>query len=300
MVGPIDDNPKRLMPPMTSLPVFEAVGQYLSVARAAEALNLTPGAVSRQVQNLEHYLGTELFVRSHRRMAFTPEGEEYWARIHGALCEIRDATRITSTHAEDAPLTIVVPRMFLQRIIMPQLGSFYARYPDIKVTFLTSGTGTIPVDGSIAISPERRPDFCYDMLAEANLTPVCSPRYLETAPPLKVRSDLAQHTLLRSRDYMHNWLNWLGDEADAVLSRARCIDFESPGLELTGAMEGIGVTIVRIALVKDEIAAGKLVPLFPDHILRAHYMFAFPDTKRRLRTFGNFRTWLNSAVASDS
>ncbi len=76
------DRKKNLpLPPMTALPVFEAVGQYLSVARAAEALNLTPGAISRQIQNLELYLGIALFVRNHRRMSFTPEGEEYWAQV---------------------------------------------------------------------------------------------------------------------------------------------------------------------------------------------------------------------------
>lgn len=284
------------LPPMTSLPVFEVVGQYLSVARAAEVLNLTPGAVSRQIQNLERYLGTALFVRNHRRMIFTPEGEEYWGRVNGALGELRDATRTTSSRVEDAPLTIVVPRMFLQRIIMPRLSDFYAHYPDIKIKFLTSGVGAVPVDGSIAISPERREGYRYDMLAEANLTPVCSPRYLEASPPLLKRLDLGQHTLLRSRDYMHNWENWLAEDAPQVLSQARCIDFESPGLELTGAVEGLGITIVRIALVQEEINAGKLVPLLHEHMVHAHYLFGFSDVRRRSQNFSNFRNWLKLNV----
>lgn len=291
------DRKKNLpLPPMTALPVFEAVGQYLSVARAAEALNLTPGAISRQIQNLELYLGIALFVRNHRRMSFTPEGEEYWAQVKQALADLRDATRAVATRAEDAPLTIVVPRMFLQRILLPRLSSFYAQHPDAKVKFLTSGGGASPVDGTIAISPERREDYRYDLLAEANLTPVCSPRYLSAASALHKRSDLARHTLLRSRDYLQNWTNWLSADAQSVLDQARFIDFESPGLELTAAIEGLGVTIVRIALVNEEIRSGQLVALFPEHIVREHYVFCFSGTKKRSRNFSAFRNWLKENV----
>lgn len=288
------------LPPMTALPVFEAVGNHLSVVRAAEALNLTPGAVSRQIQNLELYLGITLFVRTQRRMSFTPEGEEYWSRVKLALSDLRDATRALATRAEDAPLTIAVPRMFLQRTLLPRLSGFYAQHPDAKVKFLTAGSGTSPVDGTIAISPERRDEYRYELLAEANLTPVCSPRYLSAAPALHKRADLARHTLLRSRDYLQNWTNWLSEDAQSVLDRARCIDFESPGLELTAAIEGLGVTIVRIALVNEEIRSGQLVALFPEHVVHEHYIFCFSETKKRRRNFSAFRNWLKENVSSQT
>jgi LysR family glycine cleavage system transcriptional activator len=285
---------------MTTLPVFEAVGQQLSIARAAEALHLTPGAVSRQIQNLESFLGLKLFERGHRRIVFTREGEEYWARIHGALGEVRNATRIASAHAAESPLTIAAPRMFLQRFIMPELGKLYALHPDMRITFVTSGTGTGAVDGTVAISPGVRQGYSSDILGEANLSPVCSPRYLENAPPLEVPADLARHTLLRSQEYMRNWLRWLGADAQDVLSRARCIDFESPGLEVTGAHEGVGIAVVRLALVRDELAQGKLVALFPDHIVRETYEFTFASSKLRMPMFQKFRRWINKTIQTSA
>src|SRR5690606_35057136 len=278
----------------------EAVGQTLSIARAAEVLHLTPGAASRQIQHLEGFLGLKLFERSHRRIVFTRQGEEYWTRIHGALGEIRDATRIASTHATDTPLTIATPRMFLQRIIMPELGKLYALHPDMKITFVTSGTSMGAVDGTIAISPETRPGYSSDVLGEANLSPVCSPLYIENAPPLERPYDLARHTLLRSQQYMRNWLRWLGADAGHVLSQARCIDFESPGLELTGAHEGVGIAVVRLALVRDELLQGKLVALFPERIVRETYEFTFANSKILFPMFQKFRRWINKTVQASA
>lgn len=286
----------RILPPMTALPVFEAVGRRLSVAKAAEELHLTPGAVSRQVNNLETFLGIKLFERAHRRMAFTPAGEAYWAKVHAALGEVREATRTVSADADRGPLIIAAPRMFLQKYVMPTLGGLYARHPDMAVNFVASADNIVGPDGAIAISPKPKPGFIIDILADADLSPVCSPAYLKEAPPLRTPDDLEHHTLLRSAEYVRNWERWLGERAQRVFSVARCIDFESPGLELTGAAEGLGIAIVRLSLVREEIVSGRLVALFTEETVHEHYTFMFAELKLRSARFRNFRTWLRDTV----
>ena len=281
---------------MTALPVFEAVGRRLSVAKAAEELHLTPGAVSRQVRNLEIFLGIKLFERSHRRISFTPAGEAYWAKVHAALGEVRDATRTASADADRGPLIIAAPRMFLQKYVMPTLGGLYARYPDMAVNFVAGTDNASGLDGAIAVGPKPRPGFIIDELAAADLSPVCSPSYLREGPPLDTSDALERHTLLRSAEYIRNWERWLGDRAPRVFSRARCIDFESPGLELTGALEGLGIAIVRLSLVRDELASGRLVALFGDETIHEQYGFIFPELKLRSTRFKRFRAWLRDAV----
>ncbi len=285
-----------MLPPMTALPVFETVGRCLSVARAAEELHLTPGAVSRQIRNLETFLGVSLFERAHRRIVFTPAGEAYWAKIHAALGEVRDATRTASVEAARGPLIVAAPRMFLQKYVMPALGGLYARYPDMAVNFVASTDNIAGLDGAIAVSPKPRPGYIIDELADAHLSPVCSPAYLREAPPLDTVDDLDRHTLLRSAEYIRNWERWLGDRASRVFSRARCIDFESPGLELTGAVEGLGIAIVRLSLVRDDLADGRLVALFSEETVREHYGFVFSEIKLRSTRFKQFRVWLREAV----
>jgi LysR family transcriptional regulator, glycine cleavage system transcriptional activator len=65
------------LPPLNPLRAFEAAGRLQSIRRASEELSVTPGAVSRQVQSLETYLGVRLFRREPREVILTAEGERY-------------------------------------------------------------------------------------------------------------------------------------------------------------------------------------------------------------------------------
>lgn len=282
---------------MTSLPVFEAVGRHLSVAKAADELHLTPGAVSRQVQNLESFLGLRLFERAHRRIAFTAAGEVYWAKVHAMLNEIREVTNDLSASADHRPLVIECPRMFLQKCIMPALGTLYARHPDMVVKFVTGGQDVEGLDGAIYVGGAARKGFVSEVLADGDLSPVCSPAYLRNAPPLDTPDDLERHTLLRSAEFTRNWERWLGPRTERIFSRARFIDFESSGLELTAALEGLGIAIVRLRLMREELAEGRLVALFERNIVRDHYSFMFAESRLRSSRFRLFRQWLRDAVA---
>jgi hypothetical protein len=68
---------RRLNPPLNLLRAFSTVVRFGGVSRAAEALHLTQGAVSKQVQELERWIGAPLFERSRKRLALTPAGERY-------------------------------------------------------------------------------------------------------------------------------------------------------------------------------------------------------------------------------
>ena len=178
--------PGRSLPPMTSLPVFDAVGRHMSIVKAANELCLTAGAVSRQIQNLEAFLGCELVERVHRRIAFTPAGEVYWTKIHASLDTIRGVTSDLAVGIERRPLVIGSPRVFLQKCIMPALGTLYARNPDIVVKFVTGAQDIDSVDGTIHVGEaiDRKGVLC-EILGDADLTPVCSPSYLRRAPKLE-------------------------------------------------------------------------------------------------------------------
>jgi LysR family glycine cleavage system transcriptional activator len=294
---PMTGKRRRDLPPMTSLPVFEAVGRHASIAKAAQELCLTPGAVSRQIQNLEAFLGSELFERMHRKIALTPAGEVYWARIHASLGDIRAVTSDISISIEQRPLVIGSPRVFLQKCIMPALGSLYARHPDIHVRFVTGNQDTEALDGMIYVGkPMNRTGFLCEVLADANLMPICSPAYLRRAPPLETPDDLERHVLLRSAEFTRNWELWLGIRAARVFANARFIDLESSGLELTAAIEGLGIAIVREKLVRQELAEEQLIPLFADHTVREHYAFVFAEPKLRSESFRALRSWLKNAV----
>ena len=80
------------LPSTTGLLAFEAAARNLSFVHAARELNVTPGAVSRQIQSLEDFLGARLFFRHHKRVELTPLGREYLAEIRSSLERIAAST----------------------------------------------------------------------------------------------------------------------------------------------------------------------------------------------------------------
>ena len=77
--------PRSLLPSLAALQAFEASARHLSFTRAAEELNLSQGAISRQVLALESALGLPLFVRVRQRISLTPAGASYAEEVREAL-----------------------------------------------------------------------------------------------------------------------------------------------------------------------------------------------------------------------
>ncbi|RUZ02937.1 LysR family transcriptional regulator, partial [Mesorhizobium sp. M7A.F.Ca.CA.002.15.1.1] len=83
--------PRRL-PPLTALPAFEAAARHLSFSKAAGELNVTHGAVSRAIRNIEDRLGIQLFDRGTRSVRLTSVGAAYASEVRTALDQIAAAT----------------------------------------------------------------------------------------------------------------------------------------------------------------------------------------------------------------
>src|ERR1700746_1745039 len=89
------------LPPPIALRLFEAAARCGSFKRAAEELNLTPGAISHGISSLEEWLGVELFDRS-REVALTSVGNRSLPYVKEALSMIAKATSETVAGDRDA------------------------------------------------------------------------------------------------------------------------------------------------------------------------------------------------------
>ena len=95
---------KRRLPPLKSLPAFEEAARRLSFSAAARELNLTHGAVSRQMKSLETHLGVRLFRRLSRRLELTDAGEAFLPAVRSALDVVEaSAARLSSASATTKP-----------------------------------------------------------------------------------------------------------------------------------------------------------------------------------------------------
>lgn len=254
------------LPPLNAVRAFEAVGRHGSVKQAAQELFVTPGAVSRQLALLEEHLDMSLFDRSHRKLTLTHSGTLYLQGVSEALLRLSEATDvIKSTRGRD-PLRIWCPMTFGLRWLVPRLPAFRAAQPERDVVFTTS---LGPIDFStrtssvaIRIGHGNWPGCASHRLVDIKLTPVCSPALLQRLGPMTSPSDLARATLLQSAARPGYWRLWLAAAGASAIDPDRGMTFESVSLAYQMALDGAGVALGQLALVADDLQAGRLVAPF--------------------------------------
>src|SRR4051812_32652666 len=124
--------------PLNALRGFEAVATRLNFTEAAEALHVTPAAVSQQIKSLEDYLQTPLFRRNGRRVQLTAEGAQLLPGIRHGLDELEASLQRVRQIRQAGTINISTLPSFLQRWLLPRLGDFRAQHPDIDLRLHTS------------------------------------------------------------------------------------------------------------------------------------------------------------------
>ncbi|MBB3973931.1 transcriptional regulator GcvA [Hansschlegelia beijingensis] len=286
----------RRLPSMNALRAFEAVGRHLSFTRAAQELNVTHGALSRQVRLLEEWLGQPLFERGNRRIALTERGADYLSDVGAAFDRIAAATARQLERDERRLLQVNAMATFTLRWLIPRLSSFQLGHPGIEVRLTTSNTPLQdlrePYDVAIRGGPERIPAHVAQKFLSETRIPVCSPKLIEQRPMTHPR-DLARHTILHSATLPDVWSQWLVAARIPDLKPAGSITLEHFYLTLQAALDGVGVAMGPTALVADDVRAGRLVMPFREPALPARSYFTYvPDGCADDPAVRSFCAWL--------
>ncbi len=296
----------RNLPPLNALRTFECAGRHVSFVHAAEELNVTPGAVSRQVKALEDWLGAPLFHRRHRQVTLTPLGRHYLDAVSDPLAQIATATDRVVRQDTGRVLAISTYPTFALRWLVPRWIRFYDRHPDIDVQLTTS---MLPVDFDhdhvdaaiqIGTGPETWPGLKAMRLVDIDLLPVCSPALQAGPTPLNAPQDLARHTLLHGAPRRQDWQRWLDliGGVDGVDPNTG-LTFDSLNLSIQAAVEGLGVAIAIKALVDDDLAAGRLVhPFGPVRRSGQPFHLVYPPERGRDRRVKAFVEWMRGEIGS--
>jgi hypothetical protein len=131
------------LPPLSGLRLFEAAARRGSFKRAAQELNLTPGALSHGIDSLEQWLDVELFERKARGVVLTPAGRQFLPYVSEALSMIATGTlRLPIRRFEDR-LSISATGLFADKLLLPRLHKFREMYPNMVVTVDASRPGRL-------------------------------------------------------------------------------------------------------------------------------------------------------------
>ncbi len=291
---------RRKLPSTQALNCFEAAARHQSFTRAAQELNLTQGAVSRQVAALEEFLGVPLFRRTQHGMVLTPAGADYARHVGQRLDALeRDAVELMGRRGQGDSLTLAAVPTFATRWLIPRLHGLAAEQPELLVhfetrtrPFLFTDTG---IDAAIwAGTPQQLQQWAGTQathLMDEDVLPVCSPRLL--AGGAEVPPDaLAHMPLLQQATRPEAWRQWFdaqGVDAPRAMAGPR---YELFSMQAAAAISGLGVALMPTLLVQDELASGALVVACarPLKAQRAYYLVQ-PQVAER-PALAVFREWL--------
>jgi LysR family glycine cleavage system transcriptional activator len=195
--------PVPALPPLNALRAFEAAARHLSMKEAATELAVTPGAISQLVRGLEERIGLPLFHRANRSLSLTEAGQAYFAPLRHAFRQIGEATLRLQTTPRAGMLTLSAPPAFAASWLVPRLGKFRARHPNIELNIATTrrlaNFIADGVDVAIRHGLGHYPGLRCDRITPIAMIPVCSPRVLTTRAPRKP-ADLLRLPLLHDAE----------------------------------------------------------------------------------------------------
>lgn len=290
---------KHPIPPLNPLRTFEAAARLCSLTAAAEELNVSQVAVSRQVKVLEEYLEVTLFRRLHRGIELTPEGEELFKGVAHAFQEITCAARQVSRRGRRDILAIQSYTTFSQRWLIPRLAHFHETQKNIEVRLSSSlapvDFETQNIDAAIRSGHGDWPGLHAEKLVDIELIPVCSPSFASSTQ-LDSPNDLARVRLLHSMARPNDWAAWLtavGADVDASAG----IRFDNSALAYEAAAMNIGVAIAVKVFVDRQIREGSVVAPFAETCATGEgYYLVWPKNVSPSETLLKFLSWMRELM----
>jgi LysR family transcriptional regulator, glycine cleavage system transcriptional activator len=289
------------LPPMQALRAFEAAARLRSLTRAAESLHLTHGAIGHQIKSLEEDFGVRLVERAGRGIRLTDEGERFATRVRAVLSDLGDAVRELTERANPRQLRVSVMPSFAARWLLPRIGKFFAKHPEIDLDISASNALTDfkrdDIDLAIRHGLGDWPGVVAEYVLDDAAFPVCSPRLNKGRLPLRPE-DLSRYTLLRSDG--ESWKSWFAAAGLDWPEPTRGPMFNDSSHTMQAAIDGQGVALARSSLLGSDVRNGVLVRLFDVIVpLPRKYFLVYPPRLADSPKLGSFRQWLFDEVAAE-
>ncbi|WP_114286168.1 LysR family transcriptional regulator [Candidatus Halocynthiibacter alkanivorans] len=285
------------IPSLAALRAFEAAARCQSFSKAARELNVTHAAIAHHVRSLEAEFSENLIVRQGRGVAVTPTGLQLAESLQSGFSIIANGVEKLRSQSEDRPLNISVTPAFATNWLMPRIGEFWAKHPEVSLNINPSiSLVDIRKDGfdlAIRYGDGGWPNVKSELLTDGDFWVVSHP-------------DLVQgRTVTCLPDVVG--LPWLMEshmvERKAIVEREG-IDFQqikltllnTNGLVLSAVTAGLGISVQPKSLVEREVEAGGLIKICElNQENLGYYMVVLPD--RQPKGLRAFQSWLRAKAS---
>ena len=276
----------RNLLPLSTLPAFESAARHKSFTLAAKELNLSQAAVSRQIKHLEQRLGVDLFLRQHRAISLTENGEQLYRTVGVALRLIGDSARNLRPEHHSQSISVGTDLAFAHFWLIPRLDLFQnsSQAMSISVTASDNEQDCLRqgVDIPIMYGSGNWPGFDAHLLMDEEIFPVCSPSYLDNLGEVSQPADLLKGQLVHVKGGPVTWVSWqewLGNYQLDIPPEAGGIELNSLPWTIQAACAGQGIALGWKYLLHDLLASRALVRPIPHSMCtdRHYYMLRRQD-----------------------
>ncbi len=286
--------------PLNALRVFEAVATRLSFAEAAEALNVTPAAVSQQIKALEDYLQIPLLRRSGRKVELTPEGAKLLPGVQSGLDALVASLRETRMNRASGVINVSTLSSLMQKWLTPRLHRLHAKFPELQVDWHTSREtvdfARSDFHAAVRLGEGATPGLDHDRLMDEWLVVIASPELFRRHGSIDGRDTLKGIPMLQARD--EPWSRFENSAAPTPWPAGPTIIDDSVSV-LSAVIENLGYAPARWSIAAHDLMSGRLMlaskTIVPS---RFRYWFVCPPAYSDLPMVCALRSWLREEAAS--
>ncbi|MAM63400.1 LysR family transcriptional regulator [Maritimibacter sp. UBA3975] len=280
------------IPSLAALRAFEALSRHGTLSAAARDLNVTHAAIAQHLRTLETHFGEGLASRDGQTMRLTETGRELADALGDGFSRISEGVGAILDRNAIRPITVTLTPSFAEVWLMPRMGQFWAKHPDVEVRLVPSvGLADLRRDGidlAIRFGTGAWPGYEVEPLAVSRFAVVAAPDYTK-----------ARSIEELGRLGAYDWYFSSAANEQRIWGRTIGIDFErigaqdmaNNGMVLSAVRAGLGLSIQSLALVEPDISSGQLTTLYegdPEGL--GYYVLTRPGVLTPgARTF---RTWL--------
>lgn len=282
------------IPPLSALEVLETLSRTGSVSRAAEAVHLSPSAVSHKLKTLEATLGFRLTIPRGRGVVLTAEARRYVAAIAPSLAGLREAHR--GMGQARGGLDVAVTSGLAATWLSPRLRRFLNSFPEISLTLRSVALGEPVPQSDLHITFTDTPAPGSEHLFDVAFFPICSPDFLYAnggLSPDTVAPDMLLH--LDNRD---DWADWLAAVRSPVEPGDAGIRFTGLLAMYAAAEAGLGIGLGDALTSGRALSTGRLVRPFEQEITSGKGYWITPAPGGASAPAAAFLGWLRDEIAA--
>ncbi|WP_296646988.1 transcriptional regulator GcvA [Thiobacillus sp. 63-78] len=297
---------------LNALRAFEASARHRSFSAAAAELNVTPAAVGQLVRALEEWLGTPLFHRGNSgraRLVATDAAQRALPDIRAGFDSLSLGLERLKEGATGGVLTVTVSPAFAAKWLLPRIERFQAAWPDTDIRLDTNHKPVDfvaqRVDIGVRYGMGDWPGLVAEKLMDEEIYPVCSPALPRRHRRLRKPGDLIRETLIHDLSMdgytgFPSWDAWFQKAGVTGAGALRGMKINNSAAVLQAAIEGHGIALARSVMARDDLAAGRLVRLFPGIACTSAlaYYVVYRAECSSLPRLVAFRDWLLKEAAT--